>query len=112
MPRAWLHGGDLSERLRAGAPREEIFRLFFQELRHPRPPALVVIEDVHWADEATLDLLKFLGSGCATGRQETAIRDRPLHRGLKACDPALVSRSVVQRTLRQTGAIKSPGILR
>src|SRR5215510_13570797 len=24
-------------------------------------PAIVVIEDVHWADEATLDLLKFLG---------------------------------------------------
>src|SRR5436305_2769974 len=58
---AWLHGGDLGERLRAGASREEIFRIFFDELRQPCTPALVVIEDVHWADEATLDLLKFLG---------------------------------------------------
>ena len=31
------------------------------ELRRHAPTTVVVIEDVHWADEATLDLLKFLG---------------------------------------------------
>ncbi len=58
---AWLHGGKLAARLAEGAPRDAIFQAFLEELRHPRPPALVVIEDVQWADEATLDLLKFLG---------------------------------------------------
>ncbi len=58
---AWTHGGTLAERLEQGATRDDIFQAFFEELRRPRPPSLVVIEDVHWADEATLDLLKFLG---------------------------------------------------
>jgi ATP/maltotriose-dependent transcriptional regulator MalT len=58
---AWLHGGKLAAHLAEGAPRDVIFQTFLEELRHPRPPALVVIEDVQWADEATLDLLKFLG---------------------------------------------------
>jgi predicted ATPase len=31
------------------------------ELRLAAAPVLVVIEDAHWADDATLDLLKFLG---------------------------------------------------
>lgn len=31
------------------------------ELRLAAQPVLVVMEDVHWADEATLDLIKFLG---------------------------------------------------
>ena len=58
---AWVHGGKLAERLGQGATRDEIFQTFLDELRYPRPPAVVVIEDVHWADEATLDLLRFLG---------------------------------------------------
>ncbi len=58
---AWVHGGKLAERLGQGATRDEVFQTFFDELRYPRPPAVVVIEDVHWADEATLDLLRFLG---------------------------------------------------
>ncbi len=58
---AWEHGGAVAERLREGASRDAIFQTFLEDLRHPRPPALVVFEDVHWADEATLDLLKFLG---------------------------------------------------
>ena len=35
-------------------------RAALDELEHG-PPALVVFEDCHWADEATFDLLKFLG---------------------------------------------------
>jgi DNA-binding CsgD family transcriptional regulator/tetratricopeptide (TPR) repeat protein len=37
----------------------EIRRLFLDELR--RGPTLVVLDDVQWADEGTLDLLRFLG---------------------------------------------------
>ena len=58
---AWLHGGRLAETLRDGASRDTIFRVFLEELGRARPPAMVVLEDVHWADEATLDLLRFLG---------------------------------------------------
>ncbi len=31
-------------------------------------PTLLVVEDVHWADEATLDLVRFLGGGWAAPR--------------------------------------------
>ena len=43
----------------SGANRDEIFTAALDELE--RGKALVVIEDMHWADEATLDLLKYLG---------------------------------------------------
>jgi tetratricopeptide (TPR) repeat protein len=45
---------------RADASREELFGAFLTELCAPGPLPVVVIEDVHWADEATLDLLGFL----------------------------------------------------
>ena len=40
--------------------RDAIFNATLDELERGAP-ALVVLEDLHWADEATLDLLKFLG---------------------------------------------------
>ena len=54
-------GGDLLERCEAGAEREELFRALLHELGSTDVPDVVVVEDVHWADEATLDLLRFLG---------------------------------------------------
>ena len=51
-------GPELRELL-AGHDRDALFRALQQELR--TAPSLVVIEDVHWADEATLDLIRFLG---------------------------------------------------
>jgi DNA-binding CsgD family transcriptional regulator/tetratricopeptide (TPR) repeat protein len=41
------------------APREVIFAAILDELQ--RMKTLIVFEDMHWADEATLDLLKYLG---------------------------------------------------
>jgi DNA-binding CsgD family transcriptional regulator/tetratricopeptide (TPR) repeat protein len=46
--------------LEAEAPRAAIFSAVVDELQ-AHTATLLVIEDVHWADEATLDLLKFLG---------------------------------------------------
>jgi DNA-binding CsgD family transcriptional regulator len=43
----------------SGAPRSELFAALFRELAGTA--SVAVFEDVHWADEATLDLLKFLG---------------------------------------------------
>ena len=43
------------------APRTTILSAVLEELENHKKPTIAVIEDVHWADEATLDLLKFLG---------------------------------------------------
>jgi predicted ATPase len=51
--------GALLAAVNAGANRDEIFTAALDELE--REKALVVFEDMHWADEATLDLLKYLG---------------------------------------------------
>jgi DNA-binding CsgD family transcriptional regulator/tetratricopeptide (TPR) repeat protein len=52
--------GRLRSLCRAEASREQLFDAFLTELCEPGPLPVVVIEDVHWADEATLDLLAFL----------------------------------------------------
>jgi predicted ATPase len=54
-------GGDLAERCRAGADREDLFRVLLRQVAPPDVLDVVVIEDVHWADGATLDLVRFLG---------------------------------------------------
>ena len=40
--------------------RSELFASLLEELRAAREPTVLVFEDVHWADAATLDLLKYL----------------------------------------------------
>jgi tetratricopeptide (TPR) repeat protein len=51
--------GALLAAMNSGAARDAIFSAALDELE--REKALVVFEDMHWADEATLDLLKYLG---------------------------------------------------
>jgi predicted ATPase len=53
-------GGRLDQLLRDEAPREVLFGALLERLRDRRVATILVIEDVHWADEATLDLLRFL----------------------------------------------------
>jgi DNA-binding CsgD family transcriptional regulator len=53
-------GGLLGDLVADGAPREQLFTAWLDHLRDAGP-SVVVIEDVHWADEATLDLLRYLG---------------------------------------------------
>jgi DNA-binding CsgD family transcriptional regulator/tetratricopeptide (TPR) repeat protein len=52
---------NLGALLRAGGDRATLFEGFIGELQQGARPTLLIIEDVHWADDATLDLLKFLG---------------------------------------------------
>jgi DNA-binding CsgD family transcriptional regulator len=54
-------GGRLATLLADGSPREQLFAALLDELDQPLRRQVVVIEDAHWADEATLDLLVFLG---------------------------------------------------
>lgn len=51
----------LEGRLGPQTERTEVFQAILALLNTPASPRLLVFEDVHWADEATLDLLRFLG---------------------------------------------------
>src|SRR5215468_4586126 len=53
--------GQLSELCGQGAPRHQLFGAFLAELDAPAALTVAVIEDAHWADEATIDLLRFTG---------------------------------------------------
>ena len=66
-PLAPLHdiarGADVAFKalLAPGQPRAELFEAVLTALQRSPRPVVAVFEDVHWADDATLDLLKFLG---------------------------------------------------
>ncbi|HJU46836.1 MAG TPA: AAA family ATPase, partial [Gaiellaceae bacterium] len=51
----------LEEALSSGAPPHEIHTLLLAELERPPAPTVLVLEDVHWADHATLDAITVLG---------------------------------------------------
>jgi DNA-binding CsgD family transcriptional regulator/tetratricopeptide (TPR) repeat protein len=53
-------GGELAEIVAGGARPHEIASALIRELNR-RAPTILVLEDVHWADGATLDVLKLLG---------------------------------------------------
>jgi DNA-binding CsgD family transcriptional regulator len=78
--------GTLSALLQHETPRPLVFSAFLDELQQGGNPTIMVIEDVHWADESTLDLIKFLGRRIAhlptllilTYRDDELGRDHPL----------------------------------
>src|SRR5690606_15004510 len=82
--------GPLRSAVEEGADREALFSALLAELSRPAPQTLAVFEDVHWADEATLDLLKFVGRRvrrtCGvvlfTFRDDEVGPEHPLRRGL------------------------------
>jgi len=53
-------GGVLEGLARRGAQPHEVARALLRELDE-RAPTVVVLEDLHWADEATLDVLRLVG---------------------------------------------------
>jgi DNA-binding CsgD family transcriptional regulator len=64
-------GGSLSVLLAAGAPMATVFDTLNEILRDERAPTILLFEDVHWADQGTLDLIRFLGR--RVGRQSTML---------------------------------------
>ncbi|MEU4558107.1 AAA family ATPase [Actinoplanes sp. NPDC023936] len=58
-------GTALTEALGSG-DRSRVFEAFRAELDWPGHPTVLVVEDLHWADEATLDVLRFLVRRLAT----------------------------------------------
>jgi len=53
-------GGELAELVEGGAVPHEVAAAFARDLA-ALPGSIVVLEDLHWADEATLDVLTLLG---------------------------------------------------
>lgn len=54
----WAH---LRRAFTSDASRAVLFATVMDELANASQPTLMVLEDVHWADAATLDLIKFIG---------------------------------------------------
>src|SRR5439155_3399250 len=52
-------GGELEELVASGVMPHEVVAALVRDLR-ARGPTIFVLEDVHWADEATLDVLRLL----------------------------------------------------
>ncbi|WP_419997961.1 ATP-binding protein [Streptomyces boninensis] len=53
-------GPHLTKALADGGDRQRVYDALRTELSAPPHPAVLVVEDVHWADEATLDALRYL----------------------------------------------------
>ncbi|MFE9768392.1 ATP-binding protein [Streptomyces sp. NPDC005808] len=53
-------GPELARMLTVGGDRHLVYDALRTELRTAPHPAVLVVEDVHWADEASLDALRFL----------------------------------------------------
>jgi DNA-binding CsgD family transcriptional regulator len=59
-------GGDVGRALAATADRDDLVTLLLDDLARRVEPTVLVIEDVHWADDATLDVLRVLARRIAT----------------------------------------------
>ncbi len=78
--------GPLQTLLGGEGNRAALFAAVLEELAAGTTPTIFVIEDIHWADEATLDLLKFLARRLhrmralllVTYREEELGREHPL----------------------------------
>jgi ATP/maltotriose-dependent transcriptional regulator MalT len=79
-------GGGLAEAV-AALDIAGVFDALLAELDHPLRPTVLLLEDVHWADEATLDAVRYLGRRIqrlpavlvVTYRDDVLDPDHPLH---------------------------------
>jgi DNA-binding CsgD family transcriptional regulator/chloramphenicol 3-O-phosphotransferase len=112
-------GGELQKACARNAPREDLFDAFVNALSRPEGLIVVVIEDVHWADEATLDLIRHawrrLGEARAliliTYRDDglgadrllrTALGDLATYRGTRRMQLSTLSQAAVAHLARET----------
>jgi DNA-binding CsgD family transcriptional regulator/tetratricopeptide (TPR) repeat protein len=80
-------GTELSRAVMDGSERDRVLTALRTELTWPDHPTVLVIEDVHWADDATLDALRYLIRRIAdlpamlilTYRDDELNREHPLH---------------------------------
>lgn len=83
-------GGKLLEALDANYPPYRLFQTFVDELRANECVTVILIEDAHWADDASADFLKFVARRIArhrallvvTYREEEVSSGHPLMRAI------------------------------
>jgi len=75
-------GDDLASALVGGAPPDRLLDLVLAELVRPPGPVVLVIDDLHWADQATLDLVVFLARRIDSLRALLVMAYRPGEMGL------------------------------
>jgi DNA-binding CsgD family transcriptional regulator len=91
---------ELRELLQSAADRLILFGGFLRALQDSPDPTIVIVEDVHWADAATLDLLKHVGRRLEgvralvilTYRDDEIDRRHPLWSLLGNLPPSMVRR--------------------
>jgi ATP/maltotriose-dependent transcriptional regulator MalT len=95
--------GELSSLMASDASRHARFSGFLEALSWPLQPTIAVFEDVHWADEATRDLLVFLARRVAdvnalvvvTYRDDEVGNEHPLRQVLGNVATLAVARRLV-----------------
>jgi DNA-binding CsgD family transcriptional regulator len=106
----------LERAVEEGAGPHELQSLLVDELRRAPRPTVLVLEDVHWADEATMDVITVLGRRIEglpavvvlTFRGGEAPPDHPLHGALGAM-PAQVSLFLELEPLSRTAVASLAG---
>jgi len=100
--------------------RAQLFEAVLSELQSTSTATLFVVEDAHWADEATLDLLKFLGRRLehvpclllVTYRDDEVTAHHPLRRLMGELPATLVTRVQVPRLSAEAVEAMARGALR
>ena len=94
-------GGEVRALAATNAPREQLFSALLRHLSTSESLTVLAIEDVHWADEATLDLLRFVGRRIRDARVLILVTFRD--DGLSPDDPLRIALGELssQRTTRR-----------
>lgn len=82
-------GGELAQLCASEASRERMFSALLNQVSRSDVLTVLAVEDVHWADAATLDLLRFLGRRVRSARVLILVTYRD--DGLAADDPLRVA---------------------
>jgi DNA-binding CsgD family transcriptional regulator/tetratricopeptide (TPR) repeat protein len=92
----------------ADESRDALFRALFVQLARPEHACVVVLEDLHWADESTLDFVRFIGRRIQRTRAlfVATYRDEelpPIH-AVRLALGELTGRHVIRMRLRPLSA--------
>jgi DNA-binding CsgD family transcriptional regulator/tetratricopeptide (TPR) repeat protein len=91
---------ELARQLESGAKPGKIFARLLAVLEAHKQLPILVIEDVHWADTSTLDLIRFLGRRITSLRallllslrSDEVTRDHPIWRAIGEISPTSIRR--------------------
>src|SRR3954447_16064324 len=117
-------GGELARSCDGEASKQQIFRALLDELANADTLTVLCLEDLHWADAATLDLLRYLAARLrqshtmlvVTYRDDGLAPDHPLRitigelateRSTRRIDLPPLSRDAVSRIAREAGIADS-----